>query len=213
MVAKFLVENDNDNDNDSTLYRHHNSNEGFRMNASSSSSLVSTTTDPSMISSSSFPQQQSMGWNRRDRNTIFGPNNEVRTKHDTDVQRQTNVHIGNTASLNSFHKPVAGSYHSKGGQRGTTKGMATFGIDRAGTNSDATKGGALDQHNTHDYLSLVRSILVESNDEMVLWNKVRKPLFIYHAIVGSGISNSNNNSESESSNNNNSSNDNNDGLD
>merc|ERR1719413_119419 len=104
-------------------------------------------------------QHQLSGWYRRDRNTIVGPDNEVRTKHDVKVQGQTNAsfldldivdddtglrtHVGNTA-FNAFRKTVAGSYHTKGGHRGTSKGVVSHGTGRAGSDADATKGGALD---------------------------------------------------------------------
>jgi serine/threonine-protein kinase RIO1 len=135
--------------------------------------------------------QQPLGWYRRDRNTIVGPDNEVRTKHDTKVQGQTNAtfldldvvdddtgrraHIGNTA-FNSFRKTVAD--HAKGGQRSTTKGVATHGTGRAGSDADATKGGAMDQNVRLHILRAINTGLIERCNGAV---KQGKEAVVYHA--------------------------------
>jgi serine/threonine-protein kinase RIO1 len=139
-------------------------------------------------------QQQPLGWYRRDRNTIVGPDNEVRTKHDTKVQGQTNAtfldldvvdddtgrraHIGNTA-FNAFRKTVAD--HAKGGQRSTTKGVATHGTGRAGSDADATKGGAMDQNVRLHISRAINTGLIERCNGAV---KQGKEAVVYHADGG-----------------------------
>ncbi|KAG7354740.1 serine/threonine kinase [Nitzschia inconspicua] len=132
------------------------------------------------------PAIPSSQWNRRDRHTIVGPNDEVRTKHDVHVQGQSNAqilaldtddygvraHVGNQA-FNSFKKTM----------KRTTKGVATHGTGRAGTDTDATKGKAMD--------SQVRLIIAGAiNSELILRCngavKQGKEAIVYHADKGEG---------------------------
>jgi len=147
-------------------------------------------------------QQQHLpsGWHRRDRNTIVGPDNEIRTKHDVRVQGQTNAsfldldvvdgdtglrtHVGNTA-FNSFLKTVGGSYHAKGGHRGTSKGVATHGTGRAGSDADATKGGALDQSVRLQISKAINAGIIERCNGIV---KQGKEAVVYHAVGGANSS-------------------------
>mmetsp|Transcript_17416 Transcript_17416/g.36058 ORF Transcript_17416/g.36058 Transcript_17416/m.36058 type:complete len:804 (-) Transcript_17416:111-2522(-) len=156
-------------------------------------------------------QNQPSEWNRRDRNTIVGPNKEIRTKHDVQLQGQTNAsfldldvidddtglrtHVGNTA-FNAFRKTVAGSYHSKGGHRGTSKGVATYGTGRAGTDSDATKGGALDQHVRLHISKAINAGIIDRCNGIV---KQGKEAVVYHAVGGVNTS-SNNDSDNNNDN-------------
>mmetsp|Transcript_26349 Transcript_26349/g.30113 ORF Transcript_26349/g.30113 Transcript_26349/m.30113 type:complete len:735 (+) Transcript_26349:86-2290(+) len=160
---------------------------GFRMNASSTATSSK---------SSQQKQQQPSGWYRRDRNTIVGPENEVRTKHDTKVQGQTNatfldldvvdddtrrrVHIGNTA-FNAFRKNVAGK-----GNRGTSKGVATHGTGRAGSDADTIKGGTLDHHVQLQISKAINACLIERCNGAV---KQGKEAVVYHANGGRNGSN------------------------
>lgn len=139
-------------------------------------------------------QDQLRGWYRRDRNTIVGPDNEIRTKHDVHVQGQTNAsfldldiidddtglrsHVGNKA-FNDFRKTVAGSHHAKGGHRGTTKGVAAYGTGRAGSDADATKGGALDQHVRLHISKAINAGIIERCNGVV---KQGKEAVVYHAV-------------------------------
>ena len=141
-------------------------------------------------------QHQPSGWYRRDRNTIVGPDNEIRTKHDVKVQGQTNAsfldlditddesglrtHVGNTA-FNAFRKTVAGNYHTKGGHRGTSKGVATHGTGRAGSDADATKGGALDQQVRLHISKAINAGIIEHCNGVV---KQGKEAVVYHAVGG-----------------------------
>ena len=143
-------------------------------------------------------QDQLGGWYRRDRNTIVGPDNEIRTKHDVHVQGQTNAsfldldviddhtglrsHVGSKA-FNDFRKSVAGSHHAKGGHRGTKKGVATYGTGRAGSDADATKGGALDQHVRLHISKAINAGIIERCNGVV---KQGKEAVVYHAVGGKG---------------------------
>lgn len=123
-------------------------------------------------------------WNRRDRHTIVGPNNEVRTKHDVHVQGQSNAqilaldtddygvraHVGNQA-FNSFKKTM----------KRTTKGVATHGTGRAGTDTDATKGNAMDNHVRLIITSAINNELIQRCNGAV---KQGKEAVIYHADKG-----------------------------
>jgi serine/threonine-protein kinase RIO1 len=123
-------------------------------------------------------------WARRDRNTIVGPNNEIRTKHDVHLQGQANAqylgleedgcgvrtHVGNQA-FNSFKKNL----------KRTTKGVATHGTGRAGTDSDAVKGKAMDPHVRLQITKAINSGLIERCNGEV---KQGKEAVIYHAEQG-----------------------------
>mmetsp|Transcript_86420 Transcript_86420/g.249634 ORF Transcript_86420/g.249634 Transcript_86420/m.249634 type:complete len:580 (-) Transcript_86420:59-1798(-) len=123
-------------------------------------------------------------WARRDRNTIIGPNNEIRTKHDIHVQGQANAHflgleeddfglrthVGNRA-FNSFKKSM----------KRTTKGVATHGTGRAGTDSDAVKGKAMDPHVRLQISKAINSGLIEHCNGAV---KQGKEAVVYHAEAG-----------------------------
>eukprot|EP00545_Synedropsis_sp_CCMP1620_P009462 CAMPEP_0119008844 /NCGR_PEP_ID=MMETSP1176-20130426/3982_1 /TAXON_ID=265551 /ORGANISM="Synedropsis recta cf, Strain CCMP1620" /LENGTH=391 /DNA_ID=CAMNT_0006961253 /DNA_START=49 /DNA_END=1224 /DNA_ORIENTATION=- len=90
----------NDDDDDD----YHEGEAGFRLNSS----------------------KQSSQWNRLDQGSVIGPNNEVRTKHDIELQSQANayrlsldleqdsVRVGNKA-FNSFKRSVQKTNNSKGG--------------------------------------------------------------------------------------------------
>lgn len=137
---------------------------GFRMNAASA------------------PQQ----WNRRDRSTIVGPNNEVRTKHDTRIEGQSNAqrlaleadefgvrtHVGNKA-FNSFRQNMK--------QRGTHKGVASHGTGRAGSDAESTKGGAMDPQVRLLISRAINSGLIDKCNGVV---KQGKEAMVYHAESG-----------------------------
>ena len=123
-------------------------------------------------------------WVRRDRNTIVGPNNEIRSKHDVNVQGQANAqylgleendfgqrpHVGNQA-FNSF----------KSNMKRTTKGVATHGTGRAGTDSDAVKGKAMDPHVRLQISKAINTGLIERCNGEV---KQGKEAVVYHAEQG-----------------------------
>ena len=123
-------------------------------------------------------------WSRRDRNTIIGPNNEIRTKHDVHVQGQANAHylgldeddfglrthVGNQA-FNSFQNNM----------KRTTKGVAAHGTGRAGTDSDAVKGKAMDPHVRLQISKAINNGLIEHCNGAI---KQGKEAVVYHAEQG-----------------------------
>jgi hypothetical protein len=125
-------------------------------------------------------------WSRRDRNTIVGPNNEVRTKHDVQVQGQTNAewlgldaddfgvraHVGNRV-FNSFRASL----------KRTSKGVASHGTGRAGSDSDAIKGKAMDPNVRLQISRAINAGLIKSCNGAV---KQGKEAIIYHADQGEG---------------------------
>jgi hypothetical protein len=120
-------------------------------------------------------------WTRRDQNTIVGPNQETRTKHDIDLHAQANAHrlglevddslcIGNQA-YNSFLQSM----------KGMKKGVAIKGTGRAGSDADATKGKSLDSKvRSHIMLAINNSIIEKCNGVI----KEGKEAIVYHADKG-----------------------------
>jgi serine/threonine-protein kinase RIO1 len=132
--------------------------EGYRMNSSS--------------------QQK---WSRRDHSSIVGPNQEIRTKHDTTLHSEANAHrlgllaeetpnLGNQA-YNSF-------VHS---MNTTKKGVAMKGTGRAGSDTDATKGGAMDPKVRQHISRAINSEIIEKCNGVV---KEGKEAMVYHADKG-----------------------------
>eukprot|EP00536_Pseudo-nitzschia_multiseries_P012553 jgi/Psemu1/260703/estExt_Genewise1Plus.C_4850040 len=70
--------------------------------------------------------------------------------------------------------------NNKGGHRGTSKGVATHGTGRAGTDSDATKGGALDQHVRLHISRAINAGIIERCNGVV---KQGKEAVVYHATA------------------------------
>ena len=121
-------------------------------------------------------------WSRLDQNSIVGPNNEVRTKHDGALDSQANIHrlgldddgitsIGNR-TFNSFRQSM---------KRKTKKGVAAEGTGRAGSDSDGTKGGALDAASFEQIARVINSGLINRLNGIV---KEGKEAVIYHADKG-----------------------------
>mmetsp|Transcript_16905 Transcript_16905/g.38923 ORF Transcript_16905/g.38923 Transcript_16905/m.38923 type:complete len:621 (+) Transcript_16905:390-2252(+) len=122
-------------------------------------------------------------WSRRDRETIIGPNNEVRTKHDVSLDSEANAHrlglstadeasmIGNRA-FNSFRQNM---------KRQTKKGVAAHGTGRAGSDSDGTKSGAMDAAALHQ---ISRAINTQHINKLSGVVKEGKEAVIYHADQG-----------------------------
>ena len=125
-------------------------------------------------------------WTRRDQHSVVGPNNEIRTKHDAVLQGKANAHrlgldtddteggtlIGNKA-YNSFMKSV---------RRTTNKGVAAHGTGRAGADTDATKGGAMDPSVRLEITRAINNGLINKCNGVV---KEGKEAIIYHAEGGS----------------------------
>lgn len=123
-------------------------------------------------------------WVRRDQNFVIGPNNEVRTKHDVDLQGQANAHrlglnsddhgdfarVGNSA-YNSFMQSV----------KKNKKGVAAHGTGRAGSDTDGTKSGAMDQNVRLQITKAINNGWIERCNGAV---KEGKEAVIYHADKG-----------------------------
>lgn len=120
-------------------------------------------------------------WSRGDHNSIVGPNREVRTKHDTALHGQTNAHrlgfepdevasVSNQA-YNSFVHSV----------RATKKGVAMKGTGRAGSDTDATKGGAMDPKVRAGISRAINNEIIEKCNGVV---KEGKEAVVYHADKG-----------------------------
>lgn len=120
-------------------------------------------------------------WSRRDQNSIVGPNWEVRTKHDTALHSQANAHrlgldveevtsVGNQA-YNSFLQSI----------KATKKGVATKGTGRAGSDTDATKGGAMDPKVRVQISRAINNKIIEKCNGVV---KEGKEAVVYHANKG-----------------------------
>ena len=123
----------------------------------------------------------SRNWNRV-RDHLVGPNNEVRTKHDAELQAQTNARrlglddddegfIGNTA-FNSFKQSM---------QRQTVKGVAAHGTGRATSDADKTKSGAMDTRVRMLITRAINNRLIEKCNGTV---SEGKEAVIYHADEG-----------------------------
>jgi RIO1 family len=120
-------------------------------------------------------------WSRRDQSSIVGPNQEVRTKHDTTLHNEANAHrlgllaeenanVGNQA-YNSFFRAI----------KGTKKGVAMKGTGRAGSDADATKGGAMDPKVREHITRAINSEIIEKCNGVV---KEGKEAMVYHADKG-----------------------------
>lgn len=123
----------------------------------------------------------SRNWTRV-RDHVVGPNNEVRTKHDAELQAQSNARrmglddddegfIGNTA-FNSFKQSM---------QRQTVKGVAAHGTGRANSETDKTKSGAMDPRVRMLITRAINNRLIEKCNGIV---REGKEAVIYHADEG-----------------------------
>lgn len=126
-------------------------------------------------------------WTRLNGNTIIGPNNEIRTKHDVELQGLANAHrlqldledfsgntkVGNKA-FNSFKQTM---------QKSTKKGVATSGQGRAQTDSEKTKQGALDSRVRIHISKAINNGMLNKLNGCV---KEGKEALVYHGEEGRG---------------------------
>lgn len=124
-------------------------------------------------------------WQRLDQNSVVGPNNEIRTKHDTRLQGQANAHRlaldvnDDGESINVGNKAYNSFMHSV--RRKQTKGVAAHGTGRAGSDADGVKGGAMDPAVRIQISKAVNNGLIEKCNGVV---KEGKEAIIYHANAG-----------------------------
>ena len=123
-------------------------------------------------------------WTKVDQNTILGPNNEIRTKHDLELQGQANA---SRLQLDDDDAPFVGSkaFNSfkRTMQKKTVKGVATSGQGRAHADSEKTKQGALDSRVRIQVTKAINSGLIEKFNGCV---KEGKEALVYHADKPSG---------------------------
>lgn len=133
---------------------------------------------PAGFRMNSSAQQQ---WSRRDQNSVVGPNREVRTKHDTALHGQANAHrLGfETDEVPSVGNQVYNSFLQS--MRSSKKGVAAKGTGRAGSDTDATQGGAMDFRVRSQISRAINSELIERCNGVV---KEGKEAIIYHADKG-----------------------------
>jgi serine/threonine-protein kinase RIO1 len=132
-------------------------------------------------------QGQPQQWTRVDGSTILGPNNELRTKHDPELQSQANAHrlqldfeedgkpaarVGNKA-FNSFQQKI---------KKKTVKGVASHGQGRANTDAEKTKEGAMDGRVRLLVGKAINNGLMDKLNGCV---KEGKEALVYHAEQGS----------------------------
>ncbi|CAJ1966344.1 unnamed protein product [Cylindrotheca closterium] len=173
-----LLKKDHGDVDEEYYYQHHQANNtgaGFRINAQHASS--------------------NPNWTRLD-GFVVGPNDEIRTKHDPELQGQANAHrlhlddeydhyevngggggkskglrVGNKA-YNSFQQTM---------KKKTVKGVASHGQGRANTDTEKTKEGALD---SRVRLLIGKTINQDWIDEFHGCVKEGKEALVYHATSG-----------------------------
>lgn len=132
-------------------------------------------------------------WSRLDRNTILGPNNELRTKHDVGLKNQSNADrlLGGTKSnaamkggklsvsdraFNSFNQSLKNTMKRK-----MVKGVERSGTGRAENMNEKTRGGAMDGNVRLLISKAINSGLIQYCNGIV---KEGKEAVVYHAEAG-----------------------------
>ncbi|KAL3928434.1 MAG: hypothetical protein SGBAC_012653 [Bacillariaceae sp.] len=148
-------------------------------------------------------QHDNPNWTRLD-GFVVGPNDEIRTKHDIELQGQANAHRlhldqfddddGDDDEYDQFeggatrgrNKMRVGNkaYNSfqQTMKKKTVKGVASHGQGRANTDTEKTKEGALD---SHVRLLIGKTINQDWIDEFHGCIKEGKEAMVYHATSGS----------------------------
>eukprot|EP00956_Cyclotella_meneghiniana_P002352 scaffold2638_cov66-Cyclotella_meneghiniana.AAC.7 len=122
-------------------------------------------------------------WTRLDKNTFIGSNNEIRTKHDTELVKSANAaKLKDAYSVGS--SSVSGSTYNafkraEARQSGMKKGVAKQGHGRAeNMNTAKTRGGAMDGKVRLQIAAAINQGLIERCNGVV---KEGKEALIYHA--------------------------------
>mmetsp|Transcript_29628 Transcript_29628/g.62919 ORF Transcript_29628/g.62919 Transcript_29628/m.62919 type:complete len:949 (+) Transcript_29628:112-2958(+) len=138
--------------------------------------------------------QKSTGenWTRLDKHTFMGPNNEIKTKHDPEVQHRSNA----VKLLGSHGAKLKDAYNSaplsdraynafrraEDKQSGMKKGVAKQGHGRAeNMNAGKTRGGAMDGSVRLEITAAINSGLINKCNGVV---KEGKEALVYHAEGG-----------------------------
>ena len=123
-------------------------------------------------------------WSRRDQTSVSGPNQEVRTKHDRILHNEANAHrLGILSTDGSTTASVGNKAYNSFVQsmKSTSKGVATKGTGRAGSDTDATKGGAMDPVVRQHISRAINNEIIEKCNGVV---KEGKEAVVYHADKG-----------------------------
>lgn len=150
-------------------------------------------TDQSTVGYTINSSMPSKAWTKIDRNTIVGPNNEIRTKHDITLKNQSNADRllgaksrlaksnGNLsvsdAAYNSFHQSLKNSM-----KRSMVKGVERSGTGRAENYAEKTRGGAMDGNVRLLITKAINNGLIQHCNGVV---KEGKEAIVYHADAGS----------------------------
>ena len=124
-------------------------------------------------------------WSRRDQASVVGPNQEVRTKHDRTLHNEANAHRlgilsadGNSATVSVGNQAYNSFLQS---MKTTSKGVAMKGTGRAGSDTDATKGGAMDSAVRQHISRAINNEIIEKCNGVI---KEGKEAVVYHADKG-----------------------------
>ena len=171
-------------------YEYHNAQygHGHEMQEFEDSYHVSESSSGYQINSST----PSKTWSRLDKNTILGPNNEVRTKHDVMLKNQANAErlLGGKSSeakqggslsvsdtaYNSLNQSLKVSM-----KRGMVKGVERSGTGRAENMNEKTRGGAMDGNVRLVITKAINTGLIQHCNGVV---KEGKEAVVYHAEGG-----------------------------
>ncbi len=150
-------------------------------------------------------------WSKIDRNTIVGPNNEIRTKHDVALKNKANadrlllnsggINMGaaanggkksSTAGLTSVSDAAYSSFTKsvkKAMKRSVVKGVERSGTGRAENMNEKTRGGAMDGNVRLLITRAINNGLIRHCNGVV---KEGKEAIVYHAEANNDLNDSSN---------------------
>ena len=133
-------------------------------------------------------QSNPSSWKRFDNDSFIGPNNEIRTKHDTELKHRSNarkISHGSTKDASAVSDRAYNAFkRAESRQSGFKKGVAKQGHGRAeNMNVGKTRGGTLDGRVLEQVSTAINAGLIESFNGVV---KEGKEAMVYHADGGKG---------------------------
>mmetsp|Transcript_13376 Transcript_13376/g.20813 ORF Transcript_13376/g.20813 Transcript_13376/m.20813 type:complete len:818 (-) Transcript_13376:36-2489(-) len=131
-------------------------------------------------------QSTSSSWQRVDKDTFIGPNNELKSKHDPELKHKSNAMNlldGNGGKSTAVSDRAYNAFRrSEARQSGMKKGVLTQGHGRAeNMNAAKTRGGAMDGNVRLQIAAAVNMGLIERCNGVV---KEGKEGLVYHAESG-----------------------------
>jgi len=131
-------------------------------------------------------QSASSRWQRVDKDTFIGPNNEIKSKHDPELKHKSNAMNlldGNGGKSTSVSDRAYNAFRrSEARQTGMKKGVLNHGTGRAeNMNAAKTRGGAMDGNVRLQIAAAVNLGLIERCNGVV---KEGKEGLVYHAESG-----------------------------